>query len=204
VIGDIGCHMMDSAYRGLDLVTPHEIEAFTVMNNCYPFPVSSTVAYKFPRRGRKPPVTLHWYEGGMSPAFPESLKIKGIINKGYHLNGNLLVGDQGLILSDAFGRNIKMFMKDSNGGWCLTKEVNASEGDNTCQYEDFFRAITLSRKATSDFSYAGPLTEMVLLGHIAQRIRGRIKFDERKGNFIDNEKASKMLKKDYPEGWILS
>jgi hypothetical protein len=54
VIGDIGCHMMDSAYWGLDLPAPDEIEASTIINNCYPFPVSSVVTYKFPCRGGNP------------------------------------------------------------------------------------------------------------------------------------------------------
>jgi hypothetical protein len=44
---------------------------------------------------------------------------------------------------------------------------------------------------------------MVLLGQIAQRIRGKVNFDGRTGSFIQNEKASKMLNKEYPEGWIL-
>jgi hypothetical protein len=143
---------------------------------------------------------LHWSEGGIPPAVPDSLKIARIINEDYRFNGTLLVGDQGLILSDAYGSNIKIYMKDGYSGWRQIKALNAGEDDNACHYGEFFRAIAESRKASSDFSYAGPLTEMVLLGHIAQRIRGRLKFDELEGIFIDNEKASKMLKKGYPEG----
>jgi predicted dehydrogenase len=204
VIGDIGCHMLDSVYWGLDLQAPNEIEASTIMNNCYPFPVSSVVTYKFPCRGGKPPVTLHWYEGGIPPAFPDSLKIANIINEEYRFNGSLLVGEQGLILSDTYGSNTKIYMKDGHSGGRYIKSLNAREDDNACHYGEFFRAIAESRKASSDFSYAGPLTEMVLLGRISQRIRGRLKFDKMEGNFIGNEKASKMLKKEYPEGWILT
>ena len=204
VIGDMGCHMMDLAYWGLDLPAPDEIEASTIMNNCYPFPVSSVVTYKFPSGGGRPPVALHWYEGGIPPAFPDSLKITNIVNEDYRYNGNLLVGDRGLIFSDAYGRNIKLYRKDGDSRWRRMKPPNAGKEDNGCHYGEFFSAIAESRKASSDFSYAGPLTEMVLLGHIAQRIRGRLKFDGREGNFIDNEKASRMLKKEYPEGWILT
>ncbi len=204
VIGDMGCHMMDLAYWGLDLPAPDEIEASTIMNNCYPFPVSSVVTYKFPCRGGKPPVTLHWYEGGIPPAIPDSLKIVNIINEDYRFNGSLLVGDQGLILSDTYGSNIKIYLKDGYSGWRYIKSLNAGEDDNTCHYGEFFRAITESRKASSDFSYAGSLTEMVLLGHIAQRIRGRLKFEKMGGNFIDKKKANKLLKKEYPEGWIVT
>ena len=109
-----------------------------------------------------------------------------------------------MILSDPYGSKMKIYLKDCLTGWRLLKEWNAGDGDNNCHYGEFFRAIIESRKASSDFSYAGPLTEMVLLGHIAQRIKVRLKFDKRKGNFIDNEKANKMLKKEYPEGWILT
>jgi hypothetical protein len=126
---------------------------------------------------------LHWSEGGIPPAVPDSLKIARIINEDYRFNGTLLVGDQGLILSDAYGSNIKIYMKDGYSGWRQIKALNAGEDDNACHYGEFFRAIAESR-----------------LGHIAQRIRGRLKFDELEGIFIDNEKASKMLKKGYPEG----
>ena len=204
VIGDMGCHIMDLAYWGLDLPAPEEIEASTIMNNCYPFPVSSVVTYTFPCRGGKPPVNLHWYEGGIPPAIPDSLKIANIINEDYLYNGSLIVGDQGLILSDAYGSNIKIYQKDGHNGWHYIKSLNAGEKDNTCHYGEFFRAITESRIASSDFSYAGPLTEMVLLGHIAQRIRGRLTFEKMEGNFTDNNKANKMLKKEYPEGWIVT
>ena len=204
VIGDLGCHMMDTAYWGLDLQAPDEIKASTIMNNCYPFPVSSVITYKFPSRNGKPPVTLHWHEGGMPPAFPDSLKTAHIINENYRFNGNLLVGDQGLILSDVYGSNIEIYLKDGSNGWRHIKSLNAGDDDNTCHYGEFFSALSESRKASSDFRYAGPLTEMVLLGHIAQRIMGRLKYDALKGRFINNVKAIKMLKKVYPEGWILS
>ena len=204
VIGDMGCHTMDMAYWGLDLPAPEEIEASTIMNNCYPFPVSSVITYKFPCREGKPPVTLHWYEGGISPAFPDSLKIANILSEDYRFNGNLIVGDQGLILSDTYCGNIKIYMKDGYSGWHYINPLNAGKDDNACHYGEFFGAIAESRKASSDFSYAGPLTEMVLLGHIAQHIRGRLKFDKIQSNFIDNEKASKMLEKEYPDGWILT
>ena len=204
VIGDIGCHMLNTAYCGLNLQVPHEIEASTIMNNCYPFPVSSVVTYKFPRRVEKPPLTLHWYEGGIPPAFPESLNIISLINDDFRFNGSLIVGDQGLILSDTYGSHIKLYEKNSHSRWCLIKELGTEADDNNCHYRDFFNAIKGSRKASFDFNYTEPLSEMVLLGHIAQRTRGRLIFDDRACNFTGNEKASKMLTKDYPEGWILT
>lgn len=204
VIGDLGCHMLDLAYCGLNLNTPYEMEASTIMNNCYPFPVSSVVKYKFALSHGKPPVSVHWYEGGLPPALPDFLNSSDIINENYRFNGSCLIGDKGLILSDTYGGNIELFMKSDSRGLHLKKVWNAKKKGNACHYEDFFRAVSESRKACSDFSYAGPLTETVLLGHIAQRIRGGLGFEVRKGTFTDNDKANKMLRKEYPEGWILN
>ncbi len=57
-------------------------------------------------------------------------------------------------------------------------------------------------KATDDFSYAGPLTETVLLGTVAIRRPGQtLKWDAEKVAITNSEEAHAMLTKPYRSGW---
>ena len=60
------------------------------------------------------------------------------------------------------------------------------------------------RAASSNFSYGGSLTEMVLLGTVAIRNRDTVlKWDSVKAEFTNNENANNMLKSNYRKGWTL-
>ena len=52
-----------------------------------------------------------------------------------------------------------------------------------------------------NFSYAAPFTEMVLLGCIAQRVGGKMKYDPKTMTFKDREDATALITKEYREGW---
>jgi hypothetical protein len=70
--------------------------------------------------------------------------------------------------------------------------------------DEFFNAIRENRPASSDFSYAGPFTESILLGSIAEQTGRTMRFNGKAGKFVDDPDANKLLSKQYPAGWILS
>ena len=75
----------------------------------------------------------------------------------------------------------------SNGGhW--TEWIRACKGDRTPQ---------------SHFGYAGPLTEMVLLGALAQRANRRIEWDAAKGQVTNVPEANRYLRREARKGWTL-
>jgi len=62
-LGDIGCHTFDAPFWVLDLGSPTKVEAYCETPPGDGFiSMNSVVVYQFPARGRKPPVTLKWYE----------------------------------------------------------------------------------------------------------------------------------------------
>ena len=79
-LGDLGCHVLDCVFYGLDLKHPDSIEGCISTywegfwkktepkNETYPR--SSIVRYKFPQRGSLPPVKLTWWDGGLMPPPP--------------------------------------------------------------------------------------------------------------------------------------
>jgi predicted dehydrogenase len=76
-LGDMGAHLVDHPYWALDLGYPTAIEATSTPwgglglgPNPATYPVAMTAHYQFPARGSAPPVSLHWYDGGLMPPRP--------------------------------------------------------------------------------------------------------------------------------------
>ncbi len=112
-LGDMGCHILDPSFFALDLGAPSEVEAASshweeaVARETYPR--ATRVRYKFPARGSKPPVTIHWSDGKLLPFRP-----KGISNDvELPLSGAILVGDEGVILHGSHGASDLRIYPDS-------------------------------------------------------------------------------------------
>jgi len=81
-LGDMGCHIFDTAFWALKLSRPTNVEACSsyfigsngkqVVNN-ETYPRASLVRYEFPARENMPPVGLSWYDGGLMPPCPKGL-----------------------------------------------------------------------------------------------------------------------------------
>ncbi len=63
-LGDWGAHILDTAHEFLDLGLPYEVNPIKLEgHNDYFFPMSSTLQFKFPKRGNMPPMDITWYDG---------------------------------------------------------------------------------------------------------------------------------------------
>ena len=90
-LGDIGCHTIDTAYWALGLGAPErvDVEMNDKVNPIFT-PNGSLVQYNFPARGKKPPVTLKWYEGPTPPVLPA-----GYDQEMQEGGGFIMVGEKG-------------------------------------------------------------------------------------------------------------
>ena len=55
----------------------------------------------------------------------------------------------------------------------------------------------------SNFDYAGPLTETVLLGNVAMRAGAKVRWDSARLAAIDLPAAAQFIRRDYRKGWEL-
>jgi hypothetical protein len=55
--------------------------------------------------------------------------------------------------------------------------------------------------ARSNFAYAGPFTETILLGNIALRVGQRLEWDAKNMAFPNLPEANVFVSKEYREGW---
>ena len=73
------------------------------------------------------------------------------------------------------------------------------------QHAEWFRAITtnLAEPAMSNFDYAGPLTETVLLGNLAVRLGKKIVWDSENMKATNAPEAAPLIHRQRRKGWNL-
>jgi predicted dehydrogenase len=204
-LGDIGCHSLDPVFRALKLGHPESVEASSTRVSGETFPLASMVTYQFPARAAMPPVKLVWYDGGLRPPRPAELEAERQLGAG----GHLFIGDDGKILSRRTQEGVSYF---------LIPESRANEYGEPPQtlprsighYNEWIEACKGGAAAGSNFDWAGPLTEVVLLGNVALRpelreelTAKRLMWDGPNMRFTNSAVANRFLKRDYREGWAL-
>jgi predicted dehydrogenase len=196
-LGDIGCHSFDPVFRALKLKYPECVQAVSTLVNDETYPLGSMVTYTFAAREDMPPLKLTWYDGGLRP--PRLPGIEAGIQIG--TGGELYIGDRGMILGN------RILPKSLDDSYTRPKSyIPASPGHR----QEWIEACKGGEPAGSNFDWAGPLTETVLLGNIALRPELRetlsyqnLVFDFNTLKFPDMPEADKFIHYRYREGWSL-
>lgn len=196
-LGDIGCHSLDPVFRALKLKYPVSLQAVSTLVNEETYPLGSIVRYDFPARTGMPPVSLTWYDGGLRPPLIPELEEGMVMGAG----GTLFVGEKGKILDD------KIVPKSLRESYKRPDPYIPSSPGHEMEW---ILASKGGAPAGSNFDWAGPLTETVLLGNIALRKELREKlggqvltFDPKKPGFPNLPEADKFLHYEYRNGWSL-
>jgi predicted dehydrogenase len=205
-LGDMGCHILDPAFWALELGAPTSIEATSthyepaVASETYPR--ASIVRYAFPARGSRPPVKLTWYDGRLLPPIPPEME-PGRALPG---SGALLLGDKGIMLHGSHGADGVRLVPETRMQEYKRPPKTLPRVAGTHE-ADWIRACKEGPNGTppsSTFEYGAALTEMVLLGVLAIRMKDqRLEWDGRSGRFTNNDKANELLGITYREGWTL-
>jgi len=205
-LGDMGCHILDPAFWALDLGSPLSIEATSTHwipeVSSQTFPRASIVRYRFPARGNRPPVRLTWYDGRLMPPIPDGFEE----DKKLPASGALILGDNGCILHGSHGAGGVRLVPESRMKEYELPEKTIPRIKGTHE-DDWLRACKEGingTPASSSFEYGGALTEMVLLGMVAIRMKDqRLEWDAENLKFRNNDEANKLLHIKYRDGWTL-
>ena len=68
-------------------------------------------------------------------------------------------------------------------------------------HQQWIEACKTGGRTGSSFSYAGPFTEIVLLGNVAYRAGATIDYDPAQMKVTNVESANQYLTKTYRKGW---
>ena len=209
-LGDMGCHIFNHIVWSMKLGVPESVEA-TVSAfvpdtmtwdkpvNTETYPQASIVTYKFPAREGFPPLTLTWYDGGLMPPRPEELSDG--IRMGDTFGGALYIGNKGKILCGSHGANgLRIIPEERMRDYVRPpKTLPRSIG----HIQEWIAACKGGPAAGSNFDYAGPLTETVLLGNAAIRAGAKLRWDSANMCFPNMPEADRFLPRPYREGWSL-
>ena len=70
-------------------------------------------------------------------------------------------------------------------------------------HREWIHAIKTGGATTCNFDYAGPLTEVVLLGNIAHRTSAALKWNHGKMKLTGHPEAAELMQHIYRAGWQL-
>ncbi|HIJ66431.1 MAG TPA: Gfo/Idh/MocA family oxidoreductase [Candidatus Hydrogenedentes bacterium] len=196
-LGDMGCHILDPANYALKLGPPSSVEVLhQVGNNDQTGPTSCTVRYEFPQRDDMPPVTLYWYEGQDKPPRPEGIPEDERLGEGD--NGSYFVGDDGVITTGCYGGGTRLVPAKRMRDYTMPEPTIPRRSEH---HQDWLEACKGIGPACSNFDYAGPFTETVLLGNLALRTGKRIEWDAEKMKAKSVPEAAQYVRRKYRRGW---
>lgn len=200
VLGDIACHELSPVFKALKLDDRHPdwVEACSSNHQLPPevgresAPVSSVTRWHFPARWDRPEVLITWWDGGLKPRRPDELEP----NREFAENDWMMIsGDRGTMLRHQLvpERRAKEF-------GAPPRVLPRSPG----HYVEWINACKGGPPAGSNFpDHAAHLTEVVQLGNIALRTRGRLHWDPEKMVFTNSDAATALVRPPYRCGWSL-
>ncbi|HKI90480.1 MAG TPA: Gfo/Idh/MocA family oxidoreductase [Draconibacterium sp.] len=199
-LGDWACHTLDAPFWSLELGSPHVVEAEFSTGAPEGFvPDKSILRFEFPARGNKPPVTLKWYEGGLKPEKRPEWKMDELPG-----SGMIMVGEKQNIITGGRPNNAQLMMPKAEWDSWVANEMPAPtiprvEGGPR---KEFLNAIKGDGPMPgSNFDYATGLTEMALVGVMAQRFNTRIDFDVPNMKVTNHPELNVYVKEPLREGW---
>ncbi|MBQ5622853.1 MAG: Gfo/Idh/MocA family oxidoreductase [Alistipes sp.] len=214
-LGDWGAHLIDTIHEFLDLGLPTEITPIKFEGwNTYFFPMSSTINFKFPRRGKMPAMDITWWDGiGNYPPVPEGYGVSKMSSDVPMINGKPAAAsavklNPGTIM---YSKDL-IFKRGSHGATTqIIPEAKAKEMESKLpevpkspsnHYENFLLACMGEEKTRSPFEKFGPLCQVFCLGVMAQRLNEKIIFDRETKRIVNNRFADAMLTSTPPrKGW---
>jgi predicted dehydrogenase len=188
-IGDMAIHLMDPTFWALELGGPVTVTSTGPPPNPYSGPKWMKTHFQFGHRGALPPVDVFWYEGETKPELD--------VAKDLPMNGSLFIGEQGRI-AIAHDQMPRLLPEDKFAGF---KPPSSSLPPSPGHHQQWINACKTGSPTGSHFGYAGPFTEIVLLGNVAYRAGAPIEYDPITMKITNQPDANRFLTKNYRPGW---
>lgn len=219
-LGDMGCHIIDPAFKTTGLGYPSEVECsvvdlyeqmWTPAYHPDSFPASSSLKLKFPGKGGKPDTYLHWVDGGLLPDRPEELGPNEPM--GDDGGGAIIIGTKGKMMCGTYGNNATLLPT------ALSKDVKVPQVTKRVPEGHYLQWVNAciagfgKNELSSSFDYAGPLTESILMGNLALRSwnikdakggfpgRKKLLWDAENMKITNFDEANQFVKRTYRDGY---
>ena len=209
-MGDMACHNMDPAFWIFKLGLPVSMKAQASAPAGIAYPDWSIIEYQFGPTPLLPKgVKMVWYDGKKLPAAPAGADVGWKAGS----NGCLVIGTKLSAMGGSHASPPRVVavgdkfdgdaLKEADKHW---EEVHKTvKGVN--HYGEWVKAAEANEVATpkSNFEYAAPFTQGILLGCVALRFPGQeLKWDNEKKKFSNFEDANQWLSFKPREGYNLN
>lgn len=191
-LGDMGVHICDTPFTALELTAPNWVKTTCRQPTGVGHPSKNIVAFEFPgTKYTTKTLSWKWYDGAYAQPKEASAAIGGANLPG---QGALFVGEKGCMLLPHIGQP-KLFLKKGH-----TYKVPQIKSEN--HYHQWVDACLGQGKTSMPFSLAGPLTEALLLGVVANRFPNKkLTWDAKNLKVTNVAAANKLLARDYRAGF---
>jgi predicted dehydrogenase len=199
--GDIGCHIFDAVWKGLDLQSPLSVHARVQQSwedsperRGDTWPQSNHITWIFPGNDHtaSPELQVEWFDGEFYP--PEQIRALYSVED-YPAESAMLIGTEGALLIPH--TQMPVLLPENK-----FQEVNFPEFESRDHYHHFVDACLGGEMTESHFTQSGPMTEAIILGTVAIREPGKtLQWDAKEMTFPNHPEAEKYLSRNYRKGW---
>ena len=212
-LGDWGAHIIDTAHQFLNLGLPYEVDPVKIEgHNPLFFPQETTLAFKFPERGKMPPLVINWYDGMNNipqvPAGYGELEVdpnippasNGVVQPAKLGAGKIIYSKELIFKGGSHGSTLTI-IPEEKAREMASKLPDVPKSPSN-HFENFLKACKGEEKCRSSFDISGPLSQVFTLGTMAQRLNTKLKFDRKTKKITNNELANQLLVGEPPrKGW---
>lgn len=216
-LGDMACHIMDLGYWSMLPGPPRSVSARQQGATELSPPINSIITWEFgpSEYSAADGFTFKWYDGYVDAEFDrQSWSLRKKSNEYNHPGAEVLEGlDFQEYGSVVIGTEGKLFFNRGNDNWQLKPERDRSDFDSIPQsvprapgqnnYQEWLAAIEGKiDQGESNFHLAGPMTETILLGVLAQRVPDtKLEWDADKLEIAGRPELKKFIQREYRDGW---
>jgi predicted dehydrogenase len=192
-LGDMGCHILDPIFSALQLTSPKAVICTAGGIKHTNWGLDNKVTWTFPgTKYTDDLVFLTWTDGDMKPD-EVVLKRYGLTKPGGA--GTLYEGEKGAIFSPYYATPQLLPAEQF-------KDVKVEKVPGHNHWFQFVDAVRGMGKTEAHFGFAGPLTECVLLGCLAERFPNqRVAWDAKALKVPNLKEANQYIRKEYRKGW---
>lgn len=219
-LGDMACHIMDVGFWSMSEdgkpATPRKVIAQQRGATDFSPPINSQITWDFPTCAfsAEDGFKFFWYDGFVKGQFDQDSWTLDRGGKEYnHPSSEVLDGmDFEKFGSVIIGEEGKLFFNRSRPDWQLRtgsrienftwpeETLPRAGGENYGEWHDAI--VGKIPRCQSNFSLAGPMTEAILLGVLAQRNSDQpLKWDAEKLQIVGRPELNARIRREYADGW---
>jgi predicted dehydrogenase len=215
-IGDMGSHMMDMAYWGLDLKLPTTCKAAGTELSGDTLPTWLTAEWDHPANNWRDAVKVYWYDGGKKPGMPsEAFNREGLFK------GVIFKGDKGWLIAD-YDWRILMPRGDNDLTQYRSPKADDLIPPSLGHHQEWIVACKTGKPTLCNFDYSGALVEHNMLSLVSYRLGEVTKrktsegqeevvtagkelvYDAENMKATNCPEADRYIRKTYRSGWVLN